>query len=397
MIARPSGCQGCVRNCRRNTDSGIGNESMCAASLWYSVADSLEVQVRAHDLMNRLGINGFESGLMPYLYNLYKMGVLGPGKQIDSQLPWERFGSWDFIESFLMSMADRTDIGADLADGSMAAFQRWGRWEEDTASGLAAWPNWGFVEHYDPRLEVEWSYGSIFGDRDINEHALNWHVHWMPLICAMAGEAPLLTAKELADTLAETTTLGDPMCFDYSEEGIYSDAKIKAVSWHRHYSRFWVQSMLMCDWVWPHLVEYGPTNGDVRGASPHYEPLAYKAATGLDLTFEEALEAGHKIFTFDRAIWCLQGRKPEDEVFTEYVYNVPTKAAYFLPIYKDGEWKYDTCLGRTLDRNKFEDVKKRFYEIEGWDPKTGVPLRETLESMDLGFLADELDKAGLYA
>jgi aldehyde:ferredoxin oxidoreductase len=296
-----------------------------------------------------------------------------------------------------MSMADRTDIGADLADGTMAAVQKWGRWEEDTSSGLCPWPNWGFYQHYDPRLEVEWSYGSIFGDRDINEHALNWHVYWMPLITSMAGEKPLLSAKVLAETLAETTGLGDPMCFNYSEEGIYSDAKLKAVSWHRHYSRFWVQSMLMCDWVWPHLVEYGPQNGDPRGASPHFEPAAYKAATGLDITYEESIAAGHKIFTFDKAIWCLQGRTPEDEKFTNYVHDVPTKSAYPLPIYKDGEWSYDPNIGRVLDRAKFEDVKKRFYELEGWDPKTGVPTRATLESMDLGFVADALDKAGLYA
>jgi len=397
MISRPSGCQACVRNCRRNFDSGIGNESMCAASLWYQVADSLDVQVRAHDMMNRIGINGFESTLMPYLRNLYKMGVLGPGKKIESNLPWERFGSWDFVEAFLLSMANRTDIGDVLADGSMVAFQKWGRWEEDSASGLAAWPNWGYVQHYDPRLEVEWSYGSVLGDRDINEHAINWHVYWMPLVTMMAGQAPLLTAQEVAQLLADGTGLGDPMCYDYSEEGIYSDAKIKAIAWHRHYSRFWLQSMLMCDWVWPNLIEYGPENGDNHGATPNFEPKAYKAATGLDITYEESLEAGHKIFTFDKAIWCLQGRKPEDEVFTEYVYTQPTTDYYPLPVYKDGEWSFDPNMGRVLDREKFEDVKHRFYELEGWDPQTGVPTRATLESMDLGFVADKLQEAGLYA
>ncbi|MCL2883587.1 MAG: aldehyde:ferredoxin oxidoreductase, partial [Coriobacteriia bacterium] len=324
MIARPSGCQSCVRNCRRNFDTGIANESMCAASLFYSTADTLDIQLRAHDLMNRLGINGFESALLSYLRNLYKMGVLGPGCAIDSQLPWDHFGSWDFVEAFLMSIANRTDIGADLADGSVVAIQKWGRWEEDSASGLAAWPQWGYVQHYDPRLEVEWGFGSVLGERDINEHGLNWHVYWMPLITASAGQAPLLTAEELANVLADSTGLGDPMCFNYSEDGIYSDAKLKCVAWHRHYSRFWLQTMLMCDWVWPNLVEYGPANGDPHGATHDFEPQVYKAATGLDITYEESIEAGHKIYTFDRAIWCLQGRKPEDEVFSEYVYNVPT-------------------------------------------------------------------------
>ena len=67
----------------------------------------------------------------------------------------------------------------------MRAVKKWGRWEEDSASGLFTYPQWGYFQHYDPRLEVEWSYGSIFGERDINEHGLNWHIYWMPLITAM--------------------------------------------------------------------------------------------------------------------------------------------------------------------------------------------------------------------
>jgi aldehyde:ferredoxin oxidoreductase len=394
MLARPSGCQGCVRNCRRNTNDGVGNETMCAASLFYMSATKKKDQIRAADYMNKLGLNGFETGLLPYLRNLYKMEVLGPGKQIDSRLPWEQFGNWTFIEQFLDSLAYRTDIGADLADGVARAAKKWGRWEEDSASGLLKYPQWGYHYHYEPSSEVEWSYGSIFGDRDINEHGLNWHVHWMPLIARMVGQQPLVPAKELVDILAETTGLDDPMCFDYSVEGIYSDAKLNCVAWHRHYSRFWVQSLCMCDWVWPHLVEYQRADGQFAGASPGFEPRCYKAVTGLDLSYEESLELGHRIFTFDRAIWCLQGRTPEQEVFQEWVYSVPTATVDPVPMYVDGAWKYADEPGRTLDRERFEDVKHRFYTLEGWDPQTGVPTRATLESMKLGFVADELEKAG---
>jgi aldehyde:ferredoxin oxidoreductase len=406
MLARPSGCQGCTRNCRRNTDTGVGNETMCAASLFYMAAlpTDKSIMVRAADYMNKLGINGFETELLGYLRNLYMMGVLGPGEdcQIKSELPWDQFGNWTFIEAFLNSIAYRTDIGADLADGVVRASMKWGRWEEDSTSGLLRYPQWGYHYHYDPRTEVDWSYGSMFGDRDINEHGYNWHVHWMPLITSRNEQPPLVSAQTMAEQMAKATGLDDPMCFDYSEDGIYSDAKLRSVAWHRHYGRFWVQSMNMCDWVWPHLIEYAAPDlsGDLTGAtSPDpaigFEPRYYRAVTGLDITFEESIELGHRIFTFDRAIWCLQGRTPEMEVFAEFVYRVPTTSPDPLPVFRDGAWKYDDEAGRTLDRARFEDVKHRFYELEGWDRETGVPTRATLEGMNLGFVADELEKAGL--
>lgn len=395
MISRPYGCQGCIRNCRHNFDDGVGNGIMCAASLFYQAADDLKDQIRAADLQNKLGMNGFESSIISYCRNLYKKGVLGPGKQIESNLPFDKYGSWELAEAFINAIAYRDDIGADLAEGSMRAVKKWGRWEEDSANGTFMYPQWGYYYHYDPRLEVEWGYASVMSERDVNEHGLNWHVHWMPLVCSMVGEKPLVSAEDLVHRLAESTTLGDPLCFDYSEEGIYRDATIRKVAWMRHYGRFWVQSMGMCDWVWPYLIDYTSPDGSSKPATPDFEPRMYKAVTGLDITFEESLERGKKIYALDRAIWYLQGRNRDQEVFAEFVYTLPTSAPYFLPVYENGSWTYGTCLNRTLDRAKFETVKDRFYEHEGWDVATGCPTRETLESYGLGYVADALEQAGV--
>ena len=185
------------------------------------------------------------------------------------------------------------------------------------------------------------------------------------------------------------------MGFNYSAEGIYSDEKLKTVSWLRHYGRFWLSSMGLCDSVWPTLVNYNDPNWDTTGATPDFEPRMYKAVTGLDLTFEESLEMGRKILMMDRAVWYLQGRTREMEQFADYVYEVPTKSSYPLTVYENGEWKFDGCIGRTLDREKFEDVKTRFYTLEGWDPQGGWPTRASLEAFDLGYVADELAANGV--
>jgi aldehyde:ferredoxin oxidoreductase len=65
---------------------------------------------------------------------------------------------------------------------------------------------------------------------------------------------------------------------------------------------------------------------------------------------------------------------------------------YYLPGREGGEWKYIRVNGRCLDKGKFEEFKTRFYNLEGWDTRTGWPNKRTLESLGLKSVADELEK-----
>lgn len=84
------------------------------------------------------------------------------------------------------------------------------------------------------------------------------------------------------------------------------------------------------------------------------------------------------------------------EVFSEYVYKVPTPDVFavagMLPMYENGKWEYGWTAGRVLDRDRFEDWKTRYYKFEGWDPSTGRPTRKALDGVGLGFVADELQR-----
>ncbi len=65
-----------------------------------------------------------------------------------------------------------------------------------------------------------------------------------------------------------------------------------------------------------------------------------------------------------------------------------------LPGRKNGKWAYINTCGRYIDREKFEEFKTKYYKLEGWDPSTGWPMRRTLESLGLGYVADELGREG---
>jgi aldehyde:ferredoxin oxidoreductase len=257
-------------------------------------------------------------------------------------------------------------------------------------------PNWGYNEHYDPRIEVEWSYGSILGCRDINEHSFNFPLHHMPNTTIGAKIEPVLPAEKAVEMVASRVPpyTGDPFMFDYGEgpTGIYSDHRVKEIAWHRHYTRFWLSSILFCDWVWPLFLT--PNSPDKSGPTPEGEPRFYNAVTGKKTTFVEGIEIGRKIWNIDKSIWVLQGRHRDMEVHTGYVYTVPTKGNYYLPVYENGKWDYSASTGRVLNKSKFEEWKTKFYIFEGWNESNGWPKRSTLESLGLKKVADTLQARG---
>ncbi len=393
--ARAQACAGCAKACRMRLAGGVSNELSCEDTIWAAMAlqGTRKDKEIACDLVQYYGINAFQMRpMLSYIQALHQQGILGPGKKIESNLPMELFGRVEFIHALVKKIAYREGIGDALSGGVARAAEAWGRYKEDSKSGLLNLPNWGYFEHYDPRLEVEWSYGSILGERDINEHSFNMAIHHMPTWTKGANMDPVLSAEEAVERISSAVApyAGDPFMFDYSEgpTGIYSDHRVKTIAWHRHYTRFWIQSLLLCDWVWPRF--FTPNSPDKSGPTPEGESRFFKAVTGRDLSFVDGIEIGRKIWNLDRAIWVMQGRHRDMEVLAEYVYNVPTKEPYYLPVYEDGAWSYSPCVGRVLDRNRFEGWKTKFYDFEGWNSDSGWPKRRTLEAMGLKKVADTL-------
>ena len=155
--------------------------------------------------------------------------------------------------------------------------------------------------------------------------------------------------------------------------------------------------MLFCDVRWPDFVNiHRPDNIGSTGVA---EPRYVQAVTGKDFSFEDGIHLGRKIWNLDQAIWTLQGRHRDMVHFVDHVYqqqplfpaDVPNA---YLPGKEKGQWDYYGYSQRTIDRDRFDEFKTRFYELQGWDPATGYPTRSTLEALDLGYVADELETQG---
>jgi len=404
---RPQACMGCHSGCRARYKDGLGNEASCFASVFYWDARTLDIQRSASDLINRYGLNAVEMsfGLL-YIYLLNKFGQLKSGNIPDCPLDFKGYGSKEFVEQFVKMIAYGNDgkggesqFGKDISGGFVRAAEKWGRREKDLASGILAFPYWGIPVHKEPRAQVYWGYGTLLGDRDINEHDFDWIKFVYEQAKALGGK-PVLTAEELVKIFTDKMVpfQGDLHMLDFSENNIYSEHMAKLVAWHRYYTRFWKQSMLFCDARWPDFVN---TNApDYMGATGVAEPKYIKAVTGKDLSFADGIQLGRKIWNLDHAIWTLQGRHRDMVHFCEHVYQAkplfpaePVANAH-LPGKENGKWDYYGYSQRTLDRAKFDEFKTRFYRLQDWDITTGYPTRAALETLGLGYVADELEAQG---
>jgi aldehyde:ferredoxin oxidoreductase len=405
IAAGQSSCMPCVNGDRRR-DSYYGGESMCADQYWF-----MGEQMRGADVAIKYGIctwatkfGGAFNAKMPnapapfkgevpmepgmgwYIKYLYELGVLGPGKKIESYpLPMDQWDKLSFRETFCDAVARKVGIGADLAEGWFEAAQKWGRLEEDLNSGVLRAPAYGASWHHS-LPGVDWAYSYILMSGDPM-----WHGFFMT-----ASGGPGTNVEQQVQSLASKMVpfSDDPLmlsnCWKGEEArktGIYSEHKAKMVAWARRYAGFYNESMAICEMLLP---QFG-------GASPDLEYRYYQAVTGSKKTFADTIEAGRKIWNMERAIRVMAGRHRDKEKFAPFMFM--PGATFNLgmggkPVYQDGKWSSENQNDLYLDREGVELFKTNFYKLEGWDVKNGWPTRKTLDGLGMKKIADTMAAKG---
>jgi len=410
-----SGCMGCNRGCHSRSQLYGMDSDGCAESVWYSLPPphkptSSSDRWKAADFAQQFGLNASDLSFMGstsfpgipgtemgsvcpsktgagwYIKRLYDMGVIGPGKAIDtSPLPMDQIEKVEFAEIFAIAVAKRIGIGDLIAEGTLRFAEKIGRISD--LDNILRMPVWGYVDHW-TMPTVEWAYGNLMDSRDINNHDMQ------------LGPTRLMSCEQFVQLLASTSPpyQDDLFMFDYSwqgdqayKTGIYSEHKAKFVAWHQHYATYYKESALFCDWAMGNY--FNPSNPDGRGATPLAEPRFLNAVTGRNQTFLDGLEIGRRAWNLKRAIFVMQNRHRDQERFAGYMYKPGASVANYattLPVYNGSKWDWVNCRELYLDDKGVEQWKTEFYRIEGWDPKTGYPTRKTLEGLGLKYVADAL-------
>ncbi len=416
----PASCMSCYGGCRARYSDGVANEAHCAGCFFYAQADSLDIQAKATDMINRVGLNTFDffQGV-PYLKVLSDKGILGPagsGAEIETDLDFSDFGKIGWAERFLKTVVERdTPFGDAVAEGFARALEHWGRLDDmgdpsDTEPSIPL-PYWGIPEHhYDARCMLEYGYGSILGDREVCEHlfaGIYWDSYFadnMPMnlrgLDATALEAATLVTEKMLPYATEyySSTEEAMQMMDFGDKNMYSEHCARRVAWDRHNTRFFKATLLVCDLRYPDIIN--TNKPDKRGSSFTVESDFLKTVTGKDLSYLECMELGRKIWNLDNAIWTLQGRHRDMVYFADYIHRDDYPEEWKMPVLNPNaarpnrRWSYADVGHRHIDREGFDQFKTYFYTLEGWDPATGWPNRSTLEELGMRDVADSLQQWG---
>ena len=386
-------CHGCKFGCQRANyegESGRKGKYICHGAVFYETrahryyGEYTEASFDANRLCDEYGVDthGMET-MIAFLVRAARAGIV---TEENSGLPLSAIGSIEFFEKLIHMISFREGFGDILADGVPGAAERLGKEAQD------------LVSHYVTRT----NYNPVYGGRLYLTTGLFW---------AMEPRLPIQLLHEVSvpGMRWASTAMGVPSGIDSNvirEIGkrfwgseIAADfstyegkAKAAAVIQDREYAK---ESLIICDFlfpIWTSLI------AEDRVGDPTLESQIYEATTGKPMDEEGLYKIGERVYNLQRAIHIREGRKArEGDVLEEYNYTTPLKSDFGNPdcLVPGPNGEKFSRKGMVVDRNKFEEMKDEYYELRGWDVKTGLQTKACLESLDLGDVASDMGARGL--
>lgn len=156
-------------------------------------------------------------------------------------------------------------------------------------------------------------------------------------------------------------------------------------------------SLGLCDFGWPIMDSF---NTEDHTGDPTLEKQLFSIVTGIDTSEEELDRYGERIFNLQRAILLREGWKAlDDDRPKEFNFKKPVERDLLNPnLIVPGPTEEPVSIkGNILDKVEFENMRKEFYELRGWDSDTGFQEKQKLEALGLSDLAKKLEKSGMLS
>ena len=390
--AGKASCYQCGLDCLRGTFKTVtGKEavSKCGPLMFY-MADALkkgeeiDLAFDATDMVNDYSLCTGEVGsIIRWLGDSYEAGFLS---KEDTGIDLGELGTKAFIENLLSMISNRTGFGDVLAEGLSRIGENLG--EKALEFFPLVVPGVGGGAGYAPRM--------------YNTNALLYALEPRTPI-AMLHEVSYMIARwllyqirpELSPTTAEvfrasaTRFWGHEKAWDLTTYEGKAEASIKIQD--RTYIK---DSLLLCDCAWPITDSF---NTPDHIGDPDLESKIFKAVTGIEVSEQGLLRFGERIFNQQRAILLREGWKAkEEDVPADFNFNIPVEQDGLNPkLIVPGPTEEPVSVkGSVLDRDKFEEMRDKYYKLRGWDSETGLQTESGLDELGLSDLARALKETG---
>ncbi len=302
--------------------------------------DDLKALARAHHLCHDYSMDTISAGTtIAFAMECFERGYLTKADCDGLELRW---GNAEAMLTLLQMMGERQGIGDVLAEGTRLAARRIGNGAEELAMQVKGVE----MAMHEPRLKQGLGLGYAVANHGA-DHGTGLH-----------------------DTFFEKD--GPNMINDAKPVGVLEPMPADELSTRKaflfaqlHKWRTFQDSAVYCYFV--------PWNYDetVR---------LVNAVTGWNCSAEELMLVGERAVTIGRAFNVREGFTPADDTLPKRFFSPPLKGSL-------------AQKEQAIDPAKLQEAIRDYYYLMGWDVKTGVPTRRTLERLEVGWVADELAKA----
>jgi aldehyde:ferredoxin oxidoreductase len=366
-LKRFAGCYGCPYQCQGLYEiPGIGRGTQMCGDGWYApTGRSPKAMWEGNILSQKLGINNFEltgvvsllracidkeGGLKKEDVGLSSVPFLEP--RSESEVENDRAHHL-FLEELLSGIADGT---SPFSQGLARACEQLG--QKAVLDELS--PAWGCGNHH-----VRGVGEALHWAMDTRDPFNSCHDYVQDPKVAFGNN------KEIADWF------GVPGGYLEGEkegkhQNIYEGTE-RLTAWVQHHQSV-KNSLPICELASAPAEHFNPPDMDIRV----FESRFLSAVTGIDYSVDALWEAGERIFNLRRAIMALREDRHRDDDTLNHLW------------FEGGVGG----LSEPLDRERWEALKDRFYELRGWSVDTGRPTRAKLEALGMKDVADKLESAG---
>ena len=295
----------------------------------------------------------------------------------NSGFPWDKLGSIEFAQEYLLSIAYKQGFGAHLAEDDALTIKYLIEHEGYGDSKDDLWEKYRRTYTKNSEFSGIDSHAlMLYADTDESAiRALILHTdvkngrepepHW--------GKVPKpIQAKWLgvADAIRK---------YYYGPEVAQAAIRHEQVGME-------LDSLIICDWVGGKNVWFQVR--DMQGRplpsiektpdTPNMGAEYWNAVTGITKTQEELYESYDMLRNLERAILVREGYRSKDEQFFDWYHEIRDETGRLI-----------------CPKDDFNKLKLEYYRQRGWDPKTGIPQKATLVAKGLRDVLDELERRGV--
>jgi len=348
LIGRDT-CAACAVRCKRvvevgepyNVDPRYGGpeyESLGALGSCTGV-DDLLVLAKANEMCAAYGLDTISAGVcIAFAMECFDNGLLTESEAGGLALRW---GDGALLLSLIEQIARREGFGDTLAEGVARMAAQIGQGAEAFALHVKGQE----LPMHEPRIKHALGVGYALSPTGAD------HMH------------------NLHDTMysREGSAIDKLRAFDPDLQPMAATAlnedKMRLYFYQANYRHF-LDSAVMCMFL-PY--------------SPEQVVALTNAATGWDVDLQEAQTIGQRAITLSRVFNLREGLTAADD-------TLPRR--FFAPFLK-GEMRKAV----PVDEAAFEEAKRTYYRMMGWDQNGGVPTLETLERLGVAWAAEYLPDA----